>query len=487
MDKLKIITFKEQGHSNREVAKMVKCNRKTVGIYWNEYLANKNKLGSENTSVREIQEKLVSAPKYNIENRTRVKFTEEIEEKLNEILEEEIKKDKLLGNHKQQLTKKQIHEKLINTGFDIGISTITNEVNKIRKKANECFIRQAYGFGDRLEYDFGEVKLFVNSRAVTYHMAVLSSPGGKFRWAYLYTNQKKDVFMDSHVRFFEMVKGVYREVVYDNMKNVVTKFIGRNEKELNEDLIKMSIYYGFQINVTNCFSGNEKGYVESSVKILRNKIFATNYSFNSLDDAREYLNSQLIKLNETSEIKEEKQHLLPYLPKLELATISENDVNSYGFIQIDNNFYSVPEYLVGKKVTIKNYYDEICIYSNNCMVCEHKKLEGFHLLSVNIEHYLDTLYKKPGAVRNSVALKSNQKLKIIFDEYYIKKPRKFIEIFMEHRDSDVEEIIAIFEETIKVKAHILATDVTKSSSIIDMATRHQISQYNSLCVGCVKI
>lgn len=44
-------------------------------------------------------------------------------------------------------------------------------------------------------------------------------------------NQKKDVFLDSHVRFFEMVGGVYREVVYDNMKNVVTRFIGRNEKE----------------------------------------------------------------------------------------------------------------------------------------------------------------------------------------------------------------------------------------------------------------
>ena len=36
--------------------------------------------------------------------------------------------------------------------------------------------------------------------------------------------------MDSHVKFFEMVKGVYKEVVYDNMKNVVTKFIGRKEK-----------------------------------------------------------------------------------------------------------------------------------------------------------------------------------------------------------------------------------------------------------------
>lgn len=75
-----------------------------------------------------------------------------------------------------------------------------------------------YSYGDRLEYDFGEVKLEISGKAVTYHMAVLSSPGGAFRWAYLYTNQKKDVFMDSQVRFFEMVGGVYCEVVYDYEK-----------------------------------------------------------------------------------------------------------------------------------------------------------------------------------------------------------------------------------------------------------------------------
>jgi transposase len=61
------------------------------------------------------------------------------------------------------------------------------------------------------------------------------------------------------VKFFEMLGGCHREIVYDNMKNVVSKFIGRNEKELNPDLVKMSMYYGFQINVTNCFAGNEKG------------------------------------------------------------------------------------------------------------------------------------------------------------------------------------------------------------------------------------
>ena len=54
---------------------------------------------------------------------------------------------------------------------------------------------------------------------------------GKYRWCKLYTNQKKAVVMDSHVKFFEFIGGCHREVIYDNnIKNVIKKFIGKNEK-----------------------------------------------------------------------------------------------------------------------------------------------------------------------------------------------------------------------------------------------------------------
>ena len=148
------------------------------------------------------------------------------------------KKVKVLGTHKQALTKQQIYELLKKQGFSLSYSTVVLEMKRIKNSGKECFIRQDYDFGDRLEYDFGEVKLVINGITKKYYIAVLSSPAGNFRWCYLYDNCKKDVFLDSHVRFFEMIGGVWKEVVYDNMRNVVSKFIGKNEKELNEDLVK---------------------------------------------------------------------------------------------------------------------------------------------------------------------------------------------------------------------------------------------------------
>lgn len=313
-------------------------------------------------------------------------------------------------------------------------------------------------------------------------MAVLSSPGGNFRWCYLYSNCQKEVFMDSHVKFFKMIGGVYKEVVYDNMRNVVSKFIGKNEKELNEDLVKMSLYYGFKINVTNAFSGNEKGYVEGSVKYLRNQIFAEVYKFKSEEAAIEYMTSQLIKLNETSKIEEEKKYLLPAKPPLELATIRSSVVNKYSFVQLENNFYSVPDYLVGRTVTSKIYYNEILIYSNNEFVCRHKKIDGERQMSVDIKHYLKTFTEKPGALRNSLALKSNPRLKSIYDIYYNTEPKKFIEIIKKNKEKKLEEI----EELLLKEKIEKEVDVKIANKINDL-TRLQTSMYNNLSIGVDEI
>lgn len=482
LDVSAIIKLKEQGFSNRGVAKTLGIDKKTVNKYWNEYKENLQKLGETDNEkeILNIQENIVSKPKYNSENRVRRKVTPEFLNALEKILEDEEKKLKVLGTNKQALTKQQIYELLKKQGFSLSYSTVVLEMKRIKNSGKECFIRQDYDFGDRLEYDFGEVKLIIDGIVKRYYLAVLSSPAGNFRWCYLYDNCKKDVFMDSHVKFFEMIGGVWREVVYDNMRNVVSKFIGKNEKELNEDLIKMSMYYGFEINVTNAFSGNEKGYVEGSVKYLRNKIFAENYKFSTEEAAIEYMESQLMKLNENSKIEEEKKNLIATKPPLELAEIRKSCVNKYSFIQIENNFYSVPEYLVGLNVTSKIYYNRILIYSNNEFVCEHKKIDGNKKISANIRHYLKTLTFKPGALRNSYVLKSNPKLKSIFDKYYTNNPKKFIDIISKNKEKTDEEL-----EKILLTNSGNLTENTKYSNNINNLTRMQTSMYNQIMIGVV--
>jgi len=240
MEKAKVIALKQEKLSNREVARRVGINRETVAKYWNEYQQKSQELIRANSDTRTVQEELLAKPAYNARGRKPLKYTAEEETRLIEILETEKQKDRVLGTgHKQKMTNKQIRELLVYEGHELSQATINIKLSKLRNRQKQVFIRQQYELGDRLEYDFGEVRLIIGGVIGTYHMAVFVSPAGKFRWCKLYTNQKKPVFMDSHVKFFEFMQGCYREIVYDNMRNVVTKFIGKNEKELNDDLVKM--------------------------------------------------------------------------------------------------------------------------------------------------------------------------------------------------------------------------------------------------------
>jgi len=483
--KQEVIQLKNEGCSNREVARRTGLNRETVSKYWETYKRKCHELRQKGVYVdeKQLQEEITKEPKYDASNRKTRKYTEAIEARLKEILQCEKRKDAVLGaGHKQKMTNKQIYRIIESEGYDIGACTINIALARLRAKPKQVFIRQQYEYGDRVEYDFGEVRLVIGCELKICHMAVFASTAGKFRWCKLYTNQKKPVFMDSHVKFFEFIGGGYKEVVYDNMKNVVTKFIGKNEKELNEDLIKMSVYYGYKINVTNCFSGNEKGTVEKSVDVLRVELFAVNYTFNTLDDAQVYADSMLYKLNENSFLEEERKRLKPYMPPLELAQPASAKVDKTSLISVDCVKYSVPEQLVGEIVFVKKYHDEIRVFWQNHEVCRHRRSVGGNKLVIEIMHYLNTFSRKPGALNNSIALKSIPKLKAIFDTYYAKNPRVFIEILAENKDLPVEELVGIFKEKTANKAEIKAISVIKPVSSVDLNARSSMANYAMLLV-----
>ena len=444
-----IIQLKQAGKSFTEIGYTLGLNRQTVSKYWNKYkrLSKELEATTDKQRIAEIQEEMMAGPKYTTGRRRPTKKTPEFYNDIKMILKEEEIKRQTLKTHKQSLTKYQIYERMRKLGHDVCYCTVFYALQELEYSNKECFIRQQHNLGERLEYDFGEVKLQIANTLKRYYMAVISSPAAGFRWCYLYDNAKKDVFLDSHVRFFAMIGGVWREVVYDNMRNVVKKFLGRNEKIIDEDLIKLSCYYGFKINTTNAYSGNEKGYVEGSVKFLRNQIFANNYRFNSLDEAISFINNRLAELNRNSMIEEEKKLLIPAKPPLDLAEVRECRVDKTSFVRIKHNSYSVPEYLVGRLVTTKIYLDRISIYANHELVCTHSRIMEKNKTSADIRHFIKTLAKKPGAIRDSVVLKLNPDLKLLYDKYYTNNPKLFIALIDEHKKYDTPRSCAVLKRS----------------------------------------
>ena len=88
------------------------------------------------------------------------------------------------------------------------------------------------------------------------------SADNNYRFSKLYMSQDTMAFQESHADYFEHCGGVYRTMVYDNMKVAAKRFVGPKEKEPTEALLQLSVYYGFSFRFCNTASGNEKGYAE---------------------------------------------------------------------------------------------------------------------------------------------------------------------------------------------------------------------------------
>lgn len=377
-EKIQIIKLHMQEISNRKIAKELGIDKKTVNKYVAEFeQANATLAQSETCSQEEIRQatqQVCAVPQYKVRNSPPRKWNKAMDEFLDDILAKEAEKATLLRTRKQQLKKYQIHELMQEEGFDIGYTSVCKKINEKRAVKKEAFIAQKYDFGQRFEFDFGEVRLLLGGKFSNAYLAVMSAPASGYRYARIYLNQKFDVFVDAQVRFFEHMGGCFEEGVYDNMRNVVKKFIGRNEKELNDGLTKFALYYGFNINVTNCYSGNEKGTVERSVEVVRNAAFSKQWEFDTLVDAQVALDEALEKLNEDVDLDKEKAALTPYRPPYENADIvCDASVDEYSCVRYDRVSYSVPDCFVGKKMCLKAYPTEIIILHKGEEVAQHAR------------------------------------------------------------------------------------------------------------------
>ena len=157
--------------------------------------------------------------------------------------------------HKQVMRKIDILESLHMLGYDIGYTTLCNQININLSARKEAFIRQLYNPGEECEFDWGEVKLEIGGSLQTLYMAVFTAVMSNYRYAILFHRQDTETFLQAHVLFFEHVGGVFHTMVYDNMRVAIRRFVGLTEKEPTEALLKLSAYYQFHFRFCNVDRG----------------------------------------------------------------------------------------------------------------------------------------------------------------------------------------------------------------------------------------
>ncbi|MGO1713155.1 MAG: Mu transposase domain-containing protein, partial [Senegalia sp. (in: firmicutes)] len=174
-----------------------------------------------------------------------------------------------------------------------------------------------------------------------------------------------------------------------------------------------------------------------------------------LHDELDKLNLRKTKYNNNKSPKdildEEKPYLLKNLPDYDAARTTELRVNKYSTVSIDENKYSVPDNLVGKFVFAKVYPEKIFLYYKNKQVAHHIRNYGNHTWNIKIEHYINTIKKKPGALHSSTAMRQmNPTLQTIYNNYYTENPKDFVELLEIISEYGLNKVIKSIDELQKI-------------------------------------
>ncbi len=292
-----------------------------------------------------------------------------------------------------------IFDRLRKAGYPGGYGIVRDYVRSIKEqKTRLAYIRFETQPGRQAQFDWGDFQVAEPSgRTTTIFAFVLVLGYSRTLYAEFMGRCTLESFMDGHIRAFRYLQGIPAEILYDNMKHVVT---GRDQGRpiFNTEYLHFARHYGFQSLAAPPYSPWVKGKVERPIDYIRER-FWRGYSFSSIEKANEDL---LEWLNDTANRRVHGTHHRPVqerwheeIPHLRRLPATDYDTSLKVFrkvyrdcrISYNTNLYDVPHRFVGKRVMLKVKNGVIRIYHDQDLLAEYIEPQGKHNLVRNPRFY----------------------------------------------------------------------------------------------------
>lgn len=321
---------------------------------------------------------------------------------------------------KQRHTAHRIYQRIQEELPDCPIaeSTVRRYVRE-RKAAlgllqRETFVPQCYAWGVEAQVDWYEAVADLSGERVTLQVFVLRSmaSGAAFHRAYRRATQQ--AFLDAHEHAFQYYGGVFRRLRYDNLSAAIKRVLRGSRREETARFVAFRSHWRFAAEFCTPAEAHEKGGVENEVGTFRRQHWVPVPQAHDLAD----LNAQLLQACQMDEgrilsgrqepvgaaLLIERAHLLPLADEgFDLVEISFPTVNSLGCVKVKTNAYSVPV-RAGTTVEVKLSAATVAIWYDGRCVARHERCYGRQQEILDLEHYLDVLEQKPGALAGSKPL-----------------------------------------------------------------------------------
>jgi transposase len=321
---------------------------------------------------------------------------------------------------KQRHTARRIHDRLRDTypQYPIAASTVREYVRDWKHAQGQTgrvvCVPQSYAWGAEAQVDWYEADAVLGDGQQTTQVFCMRSmaSGAVFHRAYLRATQQ--AFLDAHEHAFRFFGGIFAVLRYDNLTSAVRKILRGFRREETERFAAFRSHWRFEATFCTPGEGHEKGGVEGEAGYFRRNHWVPVPVAADLDA----LNAQLLAGCRADERRViagraqtigeawllERPHLGPVAEEpFDLQEISFPLVDGLGRIRVKTNAYSVPR-PVGTRVEARLSADHVEAWHDGTRIARHERSYGRHQAVLDLEHYLDVLHRKPGALAGSTPL-----------------------------------------------------------------------------------
>jgi transposase len=324
---------------------------------------------------------------------------------------------------KQRHTARRIWQRLVEEEAGVmAESSVRHLVARLRRELGSgrslVSVPQTHPAGREAEVDFGEFQAVIAGVLTKVWMFVLRLSHSGRAVHVAYGNQASESFLDGHVQAFEALGGVPTGMIrYDNLTPAVIRVLLGRDRSQNPRFIALRSHYGYESFF--CLPGiggaHEKGGVEGEIGRFRRRHLTPVPAVESLAELNTVMaaadladqNRRIMTRTETVGAAFEREFMtLNPLPDnaFDVGVYLSCRVDIKARICVRQSYYSVPARLAGRRVQAHLGALALVVRVDGVVVAEHTRALGRGSESLQLDHYLEVLTRKPGALAGATAL-----------------------------------------------------------------------------------
>lgn len=343
-----------------------------------------------------------------------------------ELIDDMLRQD-IDAPRKQRQTATRIWHRLLDEyDAQVGYPTVRDYVRVRRPEIlgwstlSRAMVPQQHLPGAEAEVDFGEVwVILAGVKTKCYLFAYRLSFSGRAVHR-VYSTQAQEAFLEGHIDAFEETGGIPRlQIKYDNLTPAVKQVIyGAHRRRVENDRwVLFRSHYDF--DPFYCEPGiegaHEKGGIEGEVGRFRRTWLSPMPAVDSLAELNAKIRHWDVRDEErrigqkintvAADFALECGQLAPlprdrFDPGLELYPM----VDRSALVTVRQAKYSVPVRFIGRRLRVSLRASELAVYDGRAEICRHERVIQRYGQSVVLDHYLEVLKIKPGALGGSTVL-----------------------------------------------------------------------------------